>query len=170
MLWMCVRDGVNVWVLAESPGLRQISVLFLLKEKGKLGKFYLFNGSAVCFSFKQGINICLLLFVLGNTTLALILQITWSLQVSLYAVLPGWQNLLWSLFSGHSKFETLVLPHQCMVLLLLEPVTGSSPKPLLVESRDFCGDFLLSLRGKEEITTLFPRTGPTKRDLINIFP
>lgn len=44
---MCVRDGVNVRALAESPVLSQISVPFLLKEREELGKFYLFNGSAV---------------------------------------------------------------------------------------------------------------------------
>lgn len=47
-------------MLAESPVLRQISVPFFLKEREKLGKFYLFNGSAACFLFKQGSSICLL--------------------------------------------------------------------------------------------------------------
>lgn len=44
---MCVRDGVNVRVLAESPVLSQVLVPFLLKKREELGKFYLFNGSAV---------------------------------------------------------------------------------------------------------------------------
>lgn len=44
---MCVRDGMNVRALAESPVLSQVSVPFLLKEREELGKFYLFNGSAV---------------------------------------------------------------------------------------------------------------------------
>lgn len=45
----CMRDGVNVCALAESPVLSQILVPFLLKEREELGKFYLFNVSAVCF-------------------------------------------------------------------------------------------------------------------------
>lgn len=40
---MCLRDGVNVRALAESPVLSQISVPFLLKEREELGKFYLFK-------------------------------------------------------------------------------------------------------------------------------
>lgn len=52
MEWMCV--------LAESPVLSQILVLILLKEREELGKFYLFNDSAVCFFFLQGRNTCLL--------------------------------------------------------------------------------------------------------------
>lgn len=44
---MCVRDGVSVRALAESPVFSQILVPFLLKEREELGKFYLFNGSAV---------------------------------------------------------------------------------------------------------------------------
>lgn len=74
---MCVRDGVNVRALAEPPVFSQISVPFLLKEREELGKFYLFNGSTVCFFFKQGRNICLFYFyVLRNTILVLVLQIT----------------------------------------------------------------------------------------------
>lgn len=99
------------------------------------------------FSSNKAVVFVSYFYVLGNTILALILQITKSFQVSLYAILPlparEWQKLLWGLFSGHSKLETCVA-HQCMVLLLLEPVTGSSPKPLLVESRlpgTFVGTF-----------------------------
>lgn len=42
---------MNACVLAESPVLSKILVLILVKEREELGKFYLFNVSAVCFFF-----------------------------------------------------------------------------------------------------------------------
>lgn len=73
---------------------------------------------------------------------------------------------------GRVSLKHLCVAHQCMVFLLLGPVTGSSPMPLLVGGglgeSGIPGIFLgifFSLKSRKEDVPPSPRRGPTKRDL-----
>lgn len=145
-----------------------------LKERAELGKFYLFNGPAAGFLY-QGRNICVYFYVLGNTVLVLILQITEWLQVHSCAILPlparAWQKVLQGLSSGQAKLETLVRG-PLVLHHLAAPGTchGFFPVPLLVGvwgGRDSLGFFwevlrFFSLKGKKEDIPLSPRNRTCK--------
>lgn len=81
---------------------------------------------------------------------------------------------------GRASLKHLCVAHQCVVLLLLGPVTGSSPMPLLggrgeeQTPWDFfrffwwvfvCSFVCFYLKGRKKDIPSSPRTGPTKRDL-----